>query len=124
MVMAQADSGRSEPFVRAMARLAPKRLLFPRAALEATKEVRHVLGFTVVADLSKDGYYVADDPPAHHAYGVGDTAAEAFADWVVALRETFELLVASEDSLAPYLTQELGILRQMLAEPHYELDSA
>ena len=69
-------------------------------------------GLVVLVEVAENGYTAEDIE--HFTYGCGSTSNEAIEEWRTALRERYEVLAESENSLAPHMLQQLEAIRDYL----------
>jgi hypothetical protein len=59
-----------------------------------------------------DGLHYFVDDEIIDCYGIGETLAEAQADYLLAVQDLYDDLSANEERLAPYLLTSLNFLRR------------
>lgn len=59
-----------------------------------------------------DGMHYFVDDEIIDCYGIGETLAEAQADYLLAVHDLYDDLSANEERLAPYLLTSLNFLRR------------
>jgi hypothetical protein len=78
---------------------------------QTNKVIDRVL-HSIPTRVRHDGVHYFVDDEIIDCYGMGATLAEAHADYLLAVQDLYDDLIANEERLAPYLQTNLDFLRR------------